>query len=78
MINDADNTEDPEIPARYTIPKIYRDVFLSVVMGFAMEARARDVIIDEEEGELKAAMYEKLALKHFSRLEDVTTAGTST
>ena len=70
-----DGTIMPVVPAKNTIPIAYRDIFLSIVMGYAMEARSRDTLIADEK---KALQYQKLAEKCFSRLEELTTLGRRT
>lgn len=70
-IEDATEGEDPQ-PAKNSINWIFREQFLQVVRGYALQALATEMVVEDEK---KAIVYDKLADKAFMALNDITSAG---
>jgi hypothetical protein len=75
VISDAVIDVDPVIPAKNSIPEFYKDIFLEQCFGYAALARERALLESDERNAKKANEYARLALKHFSTINDLVSLG---
>jgi hypothetical protein len=75
VIANADNVTIPNVPAKNSIPELYKDIFLDVAFGYGCLARAKALLETDERNFRKVIEYEQMAEKYFKSLNDLAPLG---